>query len=91
MLEPIPLKTVRPFVMDDMLLADEAEDAGIALDDKAAVTKLLKNRVRSWRHSCVHLVESSFLSIASSSKSRCSGPRAHTKGRPGVGSQTRGR
>lgn len=44
-LEPIPLQTVRPFISDDMQLMEEAEDAGVPLDDKNALQKLLKRRV----------------------------------------------
>ncbi|CAO1636380.1 unnamed protein product [Parajaminaea phylloscopi] len=44
-MEPIPLQTVRPFVMDDMSLTEEAKDAGINLTDKAAVQQLLRRRV----------------------------------------------
>lgn len=51
-IEAVPLHTVRPFVMDDMSLAEEADDAGVDLTDKAAVQKLLRNRVsgRDVRH-----------------------------------------
>lgn len=44
-LEPIELQTVRPFIMDDMALVEEAEEADVALDDKKAVQSLLKERV----------------------------------------------
>ncbi|PWN45160.1 DNA repair exonuclease [Ceraceosorus guamensis] len=44
-LEEIPLRTVRPFVMEDIDLDDEIQDANIAADDKPAVTKLLKQHV----------------------------------------------
>lgn len=44
-LEEIPLQTVRPFIMDDMVLKDEAEDANVDLNDKGAVQKLLRDRV----------------------------------------------
>lgn len=44
-MEPIPLQTVRPFIMDDMALKEEAEDAQVSLDDKGALQNLLKNRV----------------------------------------------
>lgn len=44
-LEEIPLQSVRPFIMDDMVLKDEAEDANVDLKDKGAVQKLLRDRV----------------------------------------------
>lgn len=44
-LEPIPLQTVRPFFMCHMALVEEAEAAGVNLDDKKAVQNLLKDRV----------------------------------------------
>nr|WJN24891.1 double-stranded break repair protein [Tranzscheliella williamsii] len=44
LIEPIPLQTVRPFVMDDMVLADELEEAGLS-SDRADIMKLLRKRV----------------------------------------------
>lgn len=44
-MEPIQLKTVRPFVFGDVILQDARED-GIKLDSKVAVNKFLKSKVR---------------------------------------------
>ncbi|PWY96930.1 DNA repair exonuclease [Testicularia cyperi] len=44
LIEPIPLQTVRPFVMDDMNLADELEDAGLS-SERGDIMKLLRRRV----------------------------------------------
>lgn len=46
-LEPIPLRTVRPFVLDDVALNEVAEEEGFELDDQMAINKFLKKRVRS--------------------------------------------
>lgn len=46
MVEPITLKTVRPFIMDDIDLDDELEAAGLTIDDKQAVGKLLKTKIQ---------------------------------------------
>ncbi|CAL1709553.1 unnamed protein product [Somion occarium] len=42
---PIPLRTVRPFVVDEVSLEAAAEDEGLDLNDKMAVSKFLKNKV----------------------------------------------
>jgi len=44
-IEKIRLKTVRPFVMDDLVLADVAESEGVPLENKIQVNKYLKTRV----------------------------------------------
>lgn len=44
-MESISLQTVRPFVMDDMSLDEEMEEAGIEVKDKAGIQKLLRSRV----------------------------------------------
>lgn len=46
MVEPIVLKTVRPFIMDDIDLDDELEAANLTIDDKLAVGKLLKTKIQ---------------------------------------------
>lgn len=45
-LEQIPLKTVRPFVMEDIDLDQAVEEARLQIDDKQGVTKLLKSKVK---------------------------------------------
>lgn len=45
-LTPIPLKTVRPFIFKEIVLADEEEEHNLKLDDKKKVTKFLKEEVR---------------------------------------------
>ncbi|CDU22192.1 related to MRE11-DNA repair and meiotic recombination protein [Sporisorium scitamineum] len=44
MIEPIPLQTVRPFVMDDMVLSEELEDVGLS-SERSEIMKLLRKRV----------------------------------------------
>lgn len=44
-LTPIPLRTVRPFVMDEILLTEAAEEEGFNVMDQMEVTKYLKLRV----------------------------------------------
>jgi len=46
-LTPIPLKTVRPFVIDEVSLADAAEEEGLNLNDQIEITKYLKAKVNS--------------------------------------------
>ena len=43
---PIPLRTVRPFVLDEVVLSEAAEEEGFELSDQTAITKLLKKKVR---------------------------------------------
>ena len=42
--EPIQLRTVRPFIFDDVCLAEARED-GVKLDTKVQITKYLKEQV----------------------------------------------
>ncbi|CBQ69662.1 related to MRE11-DNA repair and meiotic recombination protein [Sporisorium reilianum SRZ2] len=44
LIEPIPLQTVRPFVMDDMVLSEELEQAGLS-SERSDIIKLLRKRV----------------------------------------------
>lgn len=44
-LTPIPLRTVRPFVMDEMLLTEVAEEEGFDVTNQMDITKYLKLRV----------------------------------------------
>ncbi|RPD69197.1 DNA repair exonuclease [Lentinus tigrinus ALCF2SS1-7] len=44
-LTPIPLRGVRPFVIDDVNLAEAAEKEGFDLNDKIEIAKYLKNKV----------------------------------------------
>lgn len=46
-LTPIPLRTVRPFVMDEVFLTEVAEEEGFDVTDQMEVTKYLKLRVSS--------------------------------------------
>ena len=46
-LEPIPLQTVRPFVMKDIFLPVEARKEGVDISDRMNVTKLLRSHVES--------------------------------------------
>ena len=44
-LTPIPLRTVRPFVMDEVLLTEVAEEEGFDVTNQMEITKYLKLRV----------------------------------------------
>lgn len=44
-LKPIPLRTVRPFVLEDIVLSEAAEEEGFDMNDQIAVSKFLKSRV----------------------------------------------
>lgn len=43
---PIPLRTVRPFVMEELIMSEEAEEHGFSLTDKMEINKFLRSRVR---------------------------------------------
>lgn len=45
-MEPIPLRTVRPFVIDDVVLIEAAEEENFDVTDQIAVSKYLKGKVR---------------------------------------------
>ena len=45
-LTPIPLRSVRPFVLDDVNLMDASEEEGFDLSDKLAVSQFLKKQAR---------------------------------------------
>ena len=44
-LKPIPLRTVRPFVLEDLVLSEASEEEGFDINDQIAVSKFLKSRV----------------------------------------------
>lgn len=44
-LKPIPLRTVRPFVLEDVILSEASEEEGFDINDQIAVSKFLKSRV----------------------------------------------
>lgn len=46
-MKPIPLRTVRPFVLEDVVLSEAAEEEGFELNDQIAVSKFLKSRVNA--------------------------------------------
>lgn len=45
-LTPIPLRTVRPFIIDELVLEDAAEADGVDVNDRTATAKILKSAVR---------------------------------------------
>jgi double-strand break repair protein MRE11 len=45
-LTPIPLRTVRPFVIDNIVLNEVADDEGIDLSSQIEINKYLKAKVR---------------------------------------------
>lgn len=46
-LEPLPLRTVRPFVIDEVVLIEAAEEEGFDVSDQIEVGKFLKKKVTS--------------------------------------------
>ncbi|KAH7912498.1 Metallo-dependent phosphatase-like protein [Hygrophoropsis aurantiaca] len=46
-LQPIPLRTVRPFVLEEVVLAEAGEEEGFDLSDQITVSKFLKSRVNA--------------------------------------------
>ncbi|EJD52009.1 DNA repair exonuclease [Auricularia subglabra TFB-10046 SS5] len=44
-LEPIPLRSVRPFVLDEIVMAEVAEEEGIDLSDQMEINKYLRQRI----------------------------------------------
>lgn len=48
-MEPIPLRTVRPFVIDEVVLIEAAEEENFDVTDQIAVSKYLKGKVRSFK------------------------------------------
>jgi len=42
---PIPLRTVRPFVLEEITLTEIADDEGLDLTDSMAISKYLKVQV----------------------------------------------
>ena len=44
-LTPLPLRTVRPFIIEDIVLNEVAEEAGLDLNDQMAINKFLKGKV----------------------------------------------
>ncbi|KAG2007050.1 double-strand break repair protein MRE11 [Coprinopsis cinerea AmutBmut pab1-1] len=44
-LTPIPLRTVRPFVISEVVLEDAAEEEGLDVNDQMEITKYLKQKV----------------------------------------------
>ncbi|KAF8839702.1 DNA repair exonuclease [Paxillus ammoniavirescens] len=46
-LEPIPLRTVRPFVLEEVIISEAADEEGFDLNDQIVVSKFLKSRVNA--------------------------------------------
>ncbi|KAL4072166.1 Mre11 DNA-binding presumed domain-containing protein [Scleroderma citrinum] len=46
-MKPIPLRTVRPFVLEEVVLSEAAEEEDFNLNDQIAVSKFLKSRVNA--------------------------------------------
>lgn len=44
-MEPIPLRTVRPFIIDSVVLEDEKENNKVKLDTRKDVQEFLKKKV----------------------------------------------
>lgn len=44
-LKPYPLRTVRPFVLEEVVLSEIAEEEGFELEDQMEITKYLRSRV----------------------------------------------
>lgn len=52
---PITLRTVRPFLMEELILSEEADERNFSLTDKNEINKFLRSRVRGLISSCVSL------------------------------------
>ncbi|KAJ7201073.1 Metallo-dependent phosphatase-like protein [Mycena pura] len=46
-LKPLPLRTVRPFVIESIVLSEIAEEENLNLSDQMEITKYLKNKVNA--------------------------------------------
>lgn len=49
-LTPIPLRTVRPFVLEEVDLMEVHDDEGLDLSDQMEITKYLKGKVSAFRY-----------------------------------------
>ena len=54
-IKPIPLRTVRPFVLEDLVLSEASEEEGFDMNDQIAVSKFLKSRVNQLTFDQTHL------------------------------------
>ena len=52
-LTPLPLRTVRPFIIEDIVLSEIAEEVGLDLNDQMAINKFLKGKVSLF--SCLNI------------------------------------
>lgn len=43
---PLPLRTVRPFVIEQVTLSEAAEEGGFDISDQMEISKFLKAKVR---------------------------------------------
>lgn len=67
-LTPIPLRTVRPFVIDEVVLEDAAEEEGLDVNDTVEIGKWLRLKVPivlPWRLRFSFLVFCSLLPLLS--------------------------
>ena len=48
-MDAIPLRTVRPFVIDEVVLVEAADDEGFEVTDQIEVSKFLKRKVGQTR------------------------------------------
>lgn len=46
-LTPIPLRSVRPFVIEEVILSEVADDSGLDLNDQMEITKYLRGKVHT--------------------------------------------
>lgn len=79
-LTPIPLRTVRPFVIDEVVLQDAAELEEFDLNDREAVTAFLKSAVSElpvWHGSSVLAKTRDRSKVSSNRQTRC-GPKGMT-------------
>lgn len=44
-LKPLPLRTARPFVLEEIVLSEVAEEEGFELEDQMEISKYLRSRV----------------------------------------------
>ena len=82
-MEPIPLRTVRPFVIDEVTLIEAAEEEGFDLGDQISISKFLKKRVSSDAYSPFRPRDPCLTG------KMALGQRAHRQGKRGMGGEKR--
>lgn len=56
-LKPLPLRTARPFVLEEVVLSEVAEEEGFELEDQMEITKYLRSRVTIVHNSAISFAD----------------------------------